>query len=189
VAVVLTSLLAVLFRGAAPVWLRSRIPARFKESIADISAHRIGLRDIAPGIPYALGVNIAGFLMLAASVQAVGQHPNLTTLLVARAMASLAILALPIFQGAGAVEVAVAGALHAGGVPLADAIAATVLFRIGQFWTPLVIGGAAILPWERCKPRSWRPLPLTTAKVVMSVTAVALVAAPIGLLLSGIDVT
>jgi uncharacterized membrane protein YbhN (UPF0104 family) len=189
VAVVLASLLTVLFRGSPPEWLRGRIPARFAESIADVASHRIGLRDIAPGIPYALGVNLAGLLMLAAALQAVGQHPGLTTLLVARAVASLAILALPIFQGAGAVEVAVAGALHAGGVPIADAIAATMLFRIGQFWTPLAIGGAAILPWERCDPRSFRPFPLTTGKVVMSIAAVALVAAPIGLLLSGIDVT
>jgi len=189
VAAVLTTLLVVLFRGKVPGWLEGRIPARISASIADISAHRIGLRDIAPGIHYALGVNLAGLLMLAAALQAVGQHPSLTTLLVARAGASLAMLALPIFQGAGAVEVTVIGALHAGGVPVGDAIAATLLFRIGQFWAPLAIGGLAILPWERCDPRSWRPIPVTATRVVAAVEALVLLVAPIGLLLMDIDVT
>ncbi len=126
--------------------------------------------------------------MLAASLQAVGQHPSLTTLLVARVGASLAILALPVFQGAGAVELTVIGALHAGGVPVADAIAATLLFRIGQFWAPLMIGGVAILPWERCDPRRWRPIPVTATRVIATVAATALVVAPIGFLLSSVDV-
>jgi uncharacterized membrane protein YbhN (UPF0104 family) len=189
VAVVLTMLLVVLFRGTVPSWLEGRIPARASASIADISAHRIGIGDIAPGIPYALGVNLVGLLMLAAALQAVGQHPSLTTLLVARAGASLAMLALPIFQGAGAVEITVIGALHAGGVPLADAVAATLLFRIGQFWVPLAIGGAAILPWERCDLRSWRLYPRTVPEIAATVAAMLLVLAPIGLLLRGIDVT
>ena len=188
VLVVLTSLLIMMFRGSVPAWLAARIPARIEESIAEIQAHHFGVRDIAVGIPYALGVNFAGLLMLAASLQAVGQHPSLTTLLVARVGASLAILALPIFQGAGAVELTVIGALHAGGVPVADAIAATLLFRIGQFWAPLAIGGAAIIPWERCDPRSWRPFPMTATRVIATVATTALVVAPIGLFLKAIDV-
>ena len=189
VLVVLTSLLIMMFRGSVPAWLAARIPARIEESIAEIQAHHFGLRDIAVGIPYALGVNFAGLLMLAASLQAVGQHPSLTTLLVARVGASLAILALPVFQGAGAVEVTVIGALHAGGVPVADAIAATLLFRIGQFWAPLMIGGMAILPWERCDPRTWRPVPATATRIAATVAATVLLVAPLGLLLLNVDVT
>ena len=83
----------------------------------------------------------------------------------------------------------VIGALHAGGVPVADAIAATLLFRIGQFWAPLVIGGVAIIPWERCDPRSWRPFPMTATRVIATVATTALLVAPIGLYLKAIDVT
>jgi uncharacterized membrane protein YbhN (UPF0104 family) len=189
VAVVLTFLLTMIFRGSVPAWLSARIPDRIMAGIDDIQSHQFGLRDIAAGIPFALGVNVAGFLMLAASLQAVGQHPSVTTLLVARVAASLAILALPVFQGAGAVEVTVIGALHAGGVPIGDAIAATLLFRIGQFWAPLAIGGLAILPWERCDPRTWRAMPVTATRVAAAVAAVMLVVAPIGLLLTVVDVT
>jgi phosphatidylglycerol lysyltransferase len=190
VAVVLTFLLTMIFRGSVPPWLSTRLPDRIMASIDDIQSHQFGLRDIAAGIPFALGVNLAGLLMLAASLQAVGQHASMTTLLVARVAASLAILALPVFQGAGAVEVTVIGALHAGGVPVADAIAATLLFRIGQFWAPLMIGGMAILPWERCDPRTWRPIPLHATRVIETVAAMVLLVAPIGLLLLDIvDVT
>jgi uncharacterized membrane protein YbhN (UPF0104 family) len=190
VAVVLTFLLTMIFRGSVPPWLSTRLPVRIMASIDDIQSHQFGLRDIAAGIPFALGVNLAGLLMLAASLQAVGQHASMTTLLVARVAASLAILALPVFQGAGAVEVTVIGALHAGGVPVADAIAATLLFRIGQFWAPLMIGGMAILPWERCDPRTWRPIPLHATRVIETVAAMVLLVAPIGLLLLDIvDVT
>jgi phosphatidylglycerol lysyltransferase len=190
VAVVLTFLLTMIFRGSVPPWPSTRLPVRIMASIDDIQSHQFGLRDIAAGIPFALGVNLAGLLMLAASLQAVGQHASMTTLLVARVAASLAILALPVFQGAGAVEVTVIGALHAGGVPVADAIAATLLFRIGQFWAPLMIGGMAILPWERCDPRTWRPIPLHATRVIETVAAMVLLVAPIGLLLLDIvDVT
>ena len=161
VAVVLTFLLTMIFRGSVPPWLASRLPDRIMTSIDDIQSHQFGLRDILAGIPFALGVNFAGFLMLAASLQAVGQHASMTTLLVARVAASLAILALPVFQGAGAVEVTVIGALHAGGVPVADAIAATLLFRIGQFWAPLMIGGAAITAVGALRSAVVATIPLT----------------------------
>lgn len=187
VGVVLASLLTMMFRGSVPTWLAKRIPARIMASIVDIQSHRFGPRDIAAGIPFSLGVNVAGLAMLAASLQAVGQHPSVTTMLVARVGASLAILALPVFQGAGAVEVTVIGALHAGGVPVPEAIAATLLYRVGQFWAPLAIGGAAILPWERCDLSAWRRAPLTATRVVATVAAMVLVAAPIGLLLLDID--
>ena len=124
-------------------------------------------------LPYAFGVNIAGLAMLAASLQAVGQHPSVTTILAARVAASVTMLILPVFQGAGAVEIVVVGALHTGGVPMADAIAAMVVFRIGQFWAPIALGGLAMLPWEQVDQIALRVTPTFRLRALSIFVAIA----------------
>jgi hypothetical protein len=61
---------------------------------------------------------------------------------------------------AGAVEATPAGSLHAGGIPVPDAVAATVLFRLAQVWLPLALGALALLPAaERVRVSGPRAVP------------------------------
>jgi uncharacterized protein (TIRG00374 family) len=58
-------------------------------------------------------------------------------------LASVAAILGPIPGGVGAAEVGAAAALTVGGVPLGVAAAATLLFRVAEFWVPLAVGGLA----------------------------------------------
>jgi uncharacterized membrane protein YbhN (UPF0104 family) len=131
-------------------WLRaklgSRLPACIADGLEQAAAHNIAPRDLLAAIPYALGVNLCGIAMLTCSLWAVGQHPSITTILAARVLTSITMLLLPIWQGAGAIELTAVGALMAGGVPAPAAIAAIAIYRIAQFWFPLALGGAAFVP-------------------------------------------
>jgi phosphatidylglycerol lysyltransferase len=151
--------IAVLRRGKLPANIAARIPARITLSIAEARMHDIRAVDVAAAVPFALAVNVAGVAILVASLGAVGQHPTMTTILAARVVASLVGLLIPVFHGAGAVEATVVGTLHAGGVPVPDALAAIVLYRLAQFWLPLSMGVLAHLP--PCRLRI--PLRRTTA--------------------------
>jgi uncharacterized protein (TIRG00374 family) len=117
-----------------------RLPRRIREPLAELRSHRFHTRELAGPIALAFGVNVCGIVMLEVTLRAVGQQPTLQTVVAARVLASVVMLLAPVFQGAGAVELTAAGVLARGGVPWPAALAATVLFRLVQFWFPLTVG-------------------------------------------------
>jgi uncharacterized membrane protein YbhN (UPF0104 family) len=96
-----------------------------------------------PPLLAATVVDVAGVLMLWASLAAVGGGADLGLALSAYVLASVAAILGPIPGGVGAAEVGAAAALTVGGVPLGIAAAATLLFRVAEFWVPLAVGGLA----------------------------------------------
>lgn len=154
--------------------LQNHLPARFAEGVADALKHGVKPRDLASAIPYALGVNVCGVAMLTFSLWAVGQHPSLTTILTARVVASVTMLLVPMWQGAGAVELTVAGTLIAGGVPAPAAIAAVAIFRVAQFWFPLALGTVAFVPVPRVSWRTWVRFASLTGAACSAAVAVLL---------------
>jgi uncharacterized membrane protein YbhN (UPF0104 family) len=156
------------FRAA----ILTRVPGRVRAALADAAAHGIRPRDLFRAVPYALGVNLLGVAMLTFSLWAVGAHPSLATILAARTVASLTMLLIPTWQGAGAVELTVSGTLIAGGVSVPAAVAAVALFRLAQFWFPLLIGGAAFIEVQL----RHRPVLLRLAGMAGMVGAVMVVA-------------
>jgi uncharacterized membrane protein YbhN (UPF0104 family) len=149
----------ILKRGELPQVLSKRLPAKVANSVADIRANGFHWRDIAMALPFAILVNVASIALLAGALMVVGQHPALTIILSARVAATISGWMLPVMQGGGAVELSIVGALHAGGVPLPEAVAAMVLFRIVQVWIPIALGGIAMVPWDRREEFSARLAP------------------------------
>ena len=96
-----------------------------------------------PPLLAATAVDVAGVLMLWAALAAVGGPADLGLALSAYVLASVAAILGPLPGGVGAAEVGAAAALTVGGVPLGIAAAATLLFRVAEFWVPLAVGGLA----------------------------------------------
>jgi uncharacterized membrane protein YbhN (UPF0104 family) len=143
------SVSVLLKRAELPRFLTNRLPTRVLKPISEIRANGVRFHYIALALPFAIAVNVAGVALLAVALMVVGQHPAITTVLSARVASSISGLILPVMQGGGAVELTMVGALHAGGVPLPQAVAAMVVFRIVQFWIPISLGGLAMVPWNR----------------------------------------
>lgn len=160
------SVSVLLKRAELPRVLTDRLPARVLKPISEIRANGVRFHHIALALPFAIAVNIAGVALLAVALMVVGQHPVITTVLSARVASSISGLMLPVMQGGGAVEVTMVGTLHAGGVPLPQAVAAMVVFRIVQFWIPIALGGLAMVPWDHRAEFSSR---LTPARLGLDV--------------------
>jgi hypothetical protein len=85
------------------------------------------------------------YFALLATLRAVGANPHPSLVLLAYTAAELLAL-LPLTPGGlGFVEAGLVGTLTLAGVPSADALAATLLYRTVAYWLPLPAGGIAYL--------------------------------------------
>jgi uncharacterized membrane protein YbhN (UPF0104 family) len=130
---------ATVLRRPARAW----DPARTEELVAAAASVTRRPGRAVPPLLAATAVDVIGVLMLAASLAAVGGGHDLGLALSAYVLASVAAVLGPLPGGIGAAEVGAAAALTVGGVPLAVAAAATLLFRVAEFWVPLAVGGLA----------------------------------------------
>jgi uncharacterized protein (TIRG00374 family) len=117
-------------------WVRRRVAP----ILTQLRTHQIRPRDLVGPVVMALGVNVFGIVLMDAVLRSISVETDLLTVVAARVLASVVMLLAPVFQGAGAVEFTTVGVLAAGGVPVTEALAAAVLFRIVQFWFPLSMG-------------------------------------------------
>lgn len=151
-----------------------RLPRRVREALLKVRRHGLRPRDLIVPVALAFGVNLCGIVMMEASLRAVSQHPALSTVLAARVLASVVMLLAPVYQGAGVVEFTAVGVLTRGGVPAAAALAATVLFRVFQFWLPLSFGVLSRLGVRVPVPsRRWLKTAGAGAAIGLAVVAIA----------------
>lgn len=85
---------------------------------------------------------------LLATIRATGDRPNPSLVLLAYAVARLLAL-VPITPGGlGIVEAGLSGLLIVAGVPAADAVVATLAYRIISYWLPIFVGPFAYLAFR-----------------------------------------
>lgn len=143
VAVYAVLVAAVMFwlRGMRlPAWLPSRLRDRILAFVARVRGHDLRPRDLAWPFVYSLGGDLANVAMLYASLRAVGERPAPGVALAGYAIGLLFSLVAPIFHGIGVVEAGTALTLTRFGVPGSAALAATVLYRVGELWFPVALG-------------------------------------------------
>jgi uncharacterized membrane protein YbhN (UPF0104 family) len=92
------------------------------------------------------------YLALLCALRAVGATPRPS--LVVLAYSSAGLLALVPFTpgGLGFVEAGLVGTLTLAGVPAAQALTATLLYRLAAYWLPIPAGGVAYLLFRRRYP-------------------------------------
>jgi uncharacterized protein (TIRG00374 family) len=95
-----------------------------------------------------------GVLLLA--LEAVGSDGRFSLVLIAYVSASLLGMVPLTPGGLGFVEVGLTGSLALAGVSPADALVATLAYRLINFWLPLPIGGAAYWLYRREHPNGSR---------------------------------
>lgn len=156
-ALVLTTDAPLRALGRALGWLvRHVLPRRAPRG--ELSERLVVLRD---AVRQDLGrhwweavLSIAGrvgldFLSLLAALRATGAEPNPSIVLVAYA-ATAVIALVPLTPGGlGIVEASLGGLLVLAGVPSARAILATLAYRLGSYWLPLVAGAISYLIFRR----------------------------------------
>jgi uncharacterized protein (TIRG00374 family) len=155
--VVLTTDRTLLTLGKVLQWIINKLPRKRKESV-DLGARLISERD---QVRSDLGKNwwkalllVAGrigldYFSLLAVLRATGVRPNPSLVLLA--YAATAVLALlPITPGGlGIVEASLSGLLVLAHIPSANAVVATLAFRLGSYWLPTIAGGVCYILYRR----------------------------------------
>ena len=138
---IVTLLVIRVVRGAVlPGWLERRTPGSARAFLVSAQAHDLPVRRLAA--PYALALlgDLLGMWCVYASLQAVGAGPSPGLAAAAYVTGTLFLLVAPIFQGLGLVELSMTLLLQHLGVPAPQALGATLLFRSGEVWLPVVFG-------------------------------------------------
>ena len=80
------------------------------------------------------------YLALLAAVAAVGAHPQ-PSLIVVAYVSSVVLALIPITPGGlGFVEAGLTGVLTLAGIPASEAVLATLLYRLAEYWLPMIAG-------------------------------------------------
>jgi uncharacterized protein (TIRG00374 family) len=161
---------AVVFATDEPVELLGRVLQRLlnatvrrHDHVTDLPAELLGYRDFVretlgsrwqSAVAAAAGATLFDYLALLAALRAVGAEPRPSLALLAYTAAEL--LALIPFTpgGLGFVEGGLVAMLGLAGVPAADALTATLVYRIAAYWLPLPAGGVAYVLFRRRYPDS-----------------------------------
>jgi phosphatidylglycerol lysyltransferase len=130
-----------LARGQSlPTWLQHRVPASVPAFLAATRTHRVASGRLAAPFLCSLSADCLGAIAVYAAIQAVGHDASIGTAAAGYVVGTLFLLIAPMFQGLGLVEVSMTIALQQLGVPVGHALGATLLFRLGEVWLPVVFG-------------------------------------------------
>jgi uncharacterized membrane protein YbhN (UPF0104 family) len=147
-AVIVAAVLIGLLATAAPLALRWRRrtgrPATLIQWIDQATTHRPSGQMVARFVAFAVISRVTYIGVLVASTTAVGYPIDVGPAIVILVAAGVAGSLIPVAGGAGSVEVALAVALHAAGLPLPAAAAAALLSRIIGYWAPALAGLPAL---------------------------------------------
>jgi uncharacterized protein (TIRG00374 family) len=141
--VMLLAMSYLLRRPQSPDRLSRRVPGFVRRFLQDASAHGIRARDLLAPLGLSLGQNMAGAASVYICLRALGFEAAFATALVGYAIGNLFTIIAPVFQGLGVVELTMAFALHQQGIPMTEAVAVTLLYRLGDVWFPLLLGGTS----------------------------------------------
>jgi uncharacterized protein (TIRG00374 family) len=155
----------VSFKPIRPVWLR-RLPRGVVRWIVEFRRrfrhHRLAPRDLAWPLALAVAMRAGAVVLLFASLRAFGVEASAGTVSTVYVAALVARVTVPVFGGAGVVEAATAMALTQTGLPGDLAIGVALLWRLIDFWLPLVVGLTVHAATLARPPAPRRPRPPAT---------------------------
>ena len=143
--------------GRAAQCVLNRTVRRHRQ-LTNLTQEMIGARDFVrttlgrqwwKALLAAAGNTGLDYLALLSALRAVGANPRPSLVLLAYTAAEVLALVPVTPGGLGFVEAGLVGTLGLAAVPAADALAATLLYRIVVFWLPLPAGGAAYMLFRR----------------------------------------
>ncbi len=145
---VLCTSIVVAFRFALrpdgpPTWLNRRLPARFRDGLSEARAQRVTLLRVLPIYANALVIDLLGVLVLFLSIRSIHFDLSALDVLVGYTVGSAFLFITPIFGGLGIVELSMATALMARGLPASAALGGVLVYRAFELWLPLALGVAS----------------------------------------------
>lgn len=100
----------------------------------------IGKKAFFGAVSFSLGVEMTGMLAVYVSMFAIGAETSFGAAAAVYIIAVIMMVVSPFLRGLGAVEMSMTVALTQFGYSSAEALSITILYRIFEFWIPLITG-------------------------------------------------
>ncbi|MBW8684416.1 phosphatidylglycerol lysyltransferase domain-containing protein [Chitinophaga rhizophila] len=143
-AVVVWLVRSIQYRGAAYHLLAKYIPGAVRH-VDEIFAFNLDKTSFVNTILVSAGIEVVGIAHLYISMLATGASPSLEAACVGYIVATIFLIVSPFLRGLGAIELSLAYLLTNYGFSSLQALEITLLYRLFEFWLPLVAGVFAFI--------------------------------------------
>ena len=126
-------------KGKLYHWVQKKFP-KFIPSIDELFAANISTRDFVFTVLISLAVECCGILHIFIAANALGLPASLSASAIAYIVSVLLMIISPFLRGLGAVELSMVYILSLYGYTPVNALAITILYRLFEFWLPLMAG-------------------------------------------------
>ncbi len=120
-----------------------RISPQFEVLANEIGRGKFKKRDLLYTFLCSLGVEVVGIAHLYIAMEALGIDATLESCAAGYIIATLFFAISPFLRGLGAVEISLVLVLQSYGIGDVEALSITLLYRVFEFWLPLLAGVAA----------------------------------------------
>ncbi|WP_447642645.1 MULTISPECIES: flippase-like domain-containing protein [Chitinophagaceae] len=131
-------------KGKTYSWL-TKHSSGFEEFVHAFKENEIDKRGIYGTIIVSIVIDIIGIGQLYCAMYAMELAPTLYLASITYIVAVLLLIVSPFLRGIGAIDVSVVYILQKAGFTAEQSLAATVLFRLFEFWIPLLLGAVSLL--------------------------------------------
>ncbi|WP_343538532.1 phosphatidylglycerol lysyltransferase domain-containing protein [Sphingobacterium thalpophilum] len=122
-----------------------RLTARYFPSVQsfhqDITSRKVAVKPLILSLVWALVVELIGIFHIYVSMLALHLEPSMEACLIVYTVATLFYCFSPFMKGVGLVEISMVVLLCHFGYTEQQAISISLLYRLFEFWVPLLIGG------------------------------------------------
>jgi len=119
----------------------------FAEKIEGLLSEKIEKKSLALAVIYSCFIEVVSIVMVYVSVRAMGYSVKMEVAAIGYIVSVIPMMISPFLRGLGAVELTLAYVLSNFGYDSTTAMGTTLLYRIFQFWLPLILGLFAFL-WK-----------------------------------------
>ena len=127
--------------------LSLRINPLFTEKLEGLLTEKLERKSLLLAIIYSTLIEVVSILMVYSSIRALGYSVSLEVAAVGYIVSVIPMMISPFLRGLGAVELTLAYILSKYGYDATTAMGTTLLYRIFQFWLPLLLGLFAFI-WK-----------------------------------------
>ena len=129
-------------KGRLYQWVQKKFPL-FTPAVDELFSANISTRQFIYSTLFSLCVECCGIVHLFIAARALGLHASFAASAIAYIVSVLLMIVSPFLRGLGAVELSMVYILTLYGYTPVNALAITILYRLFEFWLPLVAGFAS----------------------------------------------
>lgn len=126
-------------KGKLYRFIENKFP-RFAPVIDELFAANVSYKKYSGTILFSTGVELTGIFHIFIAMLALGLPASFTIAAIAYIVSVLLMITSPFLRGLGAVEISLVYILEMYGYSTVQALSITVLYRVFEFWLPMVFG-------------------------------------------------